>query len=29
VRVSGALAIDGTTTELDRVIARWSVPLTR
>jgi hypothetical protein len=29
VRVSGALTIDGTTTELDRVIARWSVPLTR
>jgi hypothetical protein len=28
VRVSGALTIDGTTTELDRVIARWSVPLT-
>jgi hypothetical protein len=29
VRVSGALTIDGTTTSLDRVIARWSLPLTR
>ena len=29
VRVSGTLTIDGATTELDRVIARWSLPLTR
>lgn len=29
VRLSGSLAIDGATTALDRVIARWSVPLTR
>ncbi|MEY4169729.1 MAG: hypothetical protein RLZ94_802 [Actinomycetota bacterium] len=29
VRVSGALTIDGATTDLDRVIARWSLPLTR
>jgi hypothetical protein len=29
VRISGSLSIDGTTTALDRVIARWSVPLTR
>jgi hypothetical protein len=29
VRVSGELTVDGVTSELDRVIARWSVPLSR
>lgn len=29
VRISGSLNIDGTTTALDRVIARWSLPLVR
>jgi hypothetical protein len=29
VRVSGGLTVAGTTTPLDRVIARWSLPLTR
>ena len=28
VRVSGVLTVDGVATELDRVIARWSLPLT-
>jgi hypothetical protein len=27
VRVSGTLTVDGVTTDLDRVIARWSLPL--
>ena len=27
VRVSGALTVDGVTSELDQVIARWSLPL--
>ena len=27
VRVSGALTVDGDTTDLDQVIARWSIPL--
>lgn len=27
VRVSGSLTVDGTTTDLDQVIARWSLPL--
>lgn len=27
VRVSGALTVDGVTTELDQVVARWSIPL--
>jgi hypothetical protein len=27
VRVSGVLTVDGVATELDRVIARWSIPL--
>ena len=27
VRVSGALTVDGVTTELDQVAARWSIPL--
>jgi hypothetical protein len=29
VRVSGGLTVAGSTTALDRVIARWSLPLTR
>lgn len=29
VRVTGTLTVGGTTTEVDRVIARWSRPLTR
>jgi hypothetical protein len=29
VRIAGVLMVDGETTQLDRVIARWSVPLTR